>query len=64
VNKPSVYAVMKASIEIQVQPSSAGETFDEMFKAAKREAEDKLRRLLSDGVRVVGQVEFSHAIVK
>jgi hypothetical protein len=64
VTKPTVYAVMKATIEIPVQSSSAGETFDEMFKAAKREAEDTLRDNLPSGLRVVGQVEFSHAIVK
>lgn len=64
-SKPTVYAVMKATIEIPVQPSSSAETFAQMHEAAKREAEAKLNHLLlSEGVRLVGSVEFSHAIVK
>lgn len=59
----TVYAVMKATIEIPVRSSESGETFEQMHAAAKREAEGVLRNALKD-VRVIGAVEFSHAVVK
>ena len=61
--RPTVYAVMKATIEIPVRSSGSGETFEQMHDAAKREAEGVLRNALKD-VRVIGAVEFSHAVVK
>lgn len=63
-SNPTVYAVMKATIEIPVRPSGAAETLEQMHKVAKDEAEGILRNTLRDGMRVVGQVEFSHAVVK
>jgi hypothetical protein len=62
-SKPTVYAVMKVTIEIPVQPSSSGETMDQLFSAAKNEAEGILRCKLTNEFRVVGKVEFSHAII-
>lgn len=62
---PSVYAVMKVTIEIQVRPSSSNENFEQMHTAAKNEAEGILRNSLPPGkFRVLGPAEFSHAIVK
>lgn len=61
---PTVMAVMKVTIEIPVRASSVKETFEQMHNAAKREAEGILRNKLPDGIRVIGPVEFSHAIVK
>jgi len=55
---------MRATIEIPVRPSGSSETLDQMHEAAKREAEGILRNSLPDKYRVVGNVEFSHAIVK
>jgi hypothetical protein len=57
---------MKATIEIEVRSSEAGETFENMFSAAKNEAEGILRNRLknTDGIRVTGVIEFSHAVVK
>ena len=63
-SKATVYAVMRATIEIPVRASSSEETLAEMHKASMREAEDILRRELPSGIHLVGQVEFSHAIVK
>lgn len=63
-SKPTVYAVMKATIEIPVRASESGETLEQMHEAAKREAEGILRNRMPDDVRVIGRVEFSHAIVK
>lgn len=62
-SKPTVYAVMKATVEIPVRSSMSGETFEQMYEAAKHEAEGILRNSLKD-VRVVGAIEFSHAVVK
>jgi len=61
---PTVYAVMKATIEIPVRPSSPCETLEQMHQAAKREAEGILRNHLGPKMHLVGQIEFSHAIVK
>lgn len=61
----TVCAVMKVTIEVPVRSSNAGETFHQMYEAARREAEDVLRsRLPSDSLRIAGPIEFSHAIVK
>ncbi len=62
--KPSVYAVMKVTIEIPVRASSPAETFEQMHQAAQREAEGALRNRLPNDMHVVGKVEFSHAIIK
>lgn len=63
-DKPTVYAVMKATIEIPVRGSSPAESFEQMYRAAKSEAEDLLRHKLSGtGVRVC-ELQFSHAVVK
>lgn len=61
---PTVYAVMKAAIEIPVQPSNSAETLKQLYEAAKNEAEGILRNKLTNEFRIVGKVEFSHAIVK
>lgn len=64
-DKPTVYAVMKATIEIPVRGSSPAESFEQMYRAAKSEAEDLLRtKLQGTGCRVIGNVEFAHAVVK
>lgn len=61
--RPTVCAVMKATIEIPLRSSSPGETFEQMHEMAMREAEGNLRLMLKDGCRIVGKVEFSHAVV-
>lgn len=61
---PTVYAVMKATIEIPVRSSGSGETLEQMHKAAKSEAEGILRNTLAGKARVVGDVEFSYAVIK
>lgn len=63
-NKVIVYAVMRATVEIPVRSSESGETIAQMYEASKREAEGILRHSLPDDFRLVGQVEFSHAILK
>lgn len=63
-NTPTVYAVMKVTIEIPVRPSNSGETLTQMHDASVREAEGILRNKLGPEFRVTGQVEFSHAIIK
>ena len=64
-NTPTVFAVMKATIEIPIRPSGAGETLEELFRVSKSEAEGILRNRLGDDFRVLpGSLEFSHAIVK
>lgn len=64
-SQPTVCAVMKVTIEVPVRSSHVGETFAQMYEAARREAEGVLRsRLPPDSFRVVGPIEFSHAIVK
>lgn len=63
--QPTVYAVMKATIEIPIRSSSSNETFAQMHKVAKEEAEGFLRNEIATlGCRIIGPVEFSHAIVK
>jgi hypothetical protein len=62
--RPTVFAVMKATIEIPVRSSESGETFEQMHTAAKMEAEGILRNLLTTNVRVIGDVKFLHAVVK
>lgn len=63
--KQTVYAVMQVTVEIPVQPSSADETFAQMFDAAKREADDILRTHLSlSHFKVVGEPTFIRAVVK
>jgi len=64
VSRPTVFAVMKATIEIPVRCSEAGETLEQMHQAAQREAEGILRNSLPKDFRVVSGVEFSHAVVK
>ncbi len=63
-SKATVYAVMRATIEIPVRASSSEESLQQMHDASKREAEGILRNKLPDDVRVIGPIEFSHAIVK
>lgn len=68
-SKPTVYAVMKVTIEIPVRPSESGETFEQLHKAAKDEAEGILRNRTDcpkcgRWFRVSGPVEFSHATIK
>jgi hypothetical protein len=63
-NKPTVYAVMKVTLEIPVRSSNSGGTMEQMHEAAKRETEGILRNALPDKFHVVGQVGFSHALIK
>lgn len=63
-NKPTVYAVMKVTIEIPVRASGAEETLAELHRVSLREAEGILRNRLTDDFRVVGPIEFSHAVVR
>lgn len=63
-NKPTVFAVMKVTIEIPVRSSNPGETLEQLYEASHREAEGILRNKLTDDFRVVGEVEFSYAVVK
>lgn len=62
--QPTVFAVMRVTLEIPVRSSSSAETFAQMHEAAKREAEGILRNKLTKDFSVIGPVEFSHAIVK
>lgn len=62
--KATVHAVMRVTIEIPVRQSASAETLQEMHDASKREAEGALRNRLPPDFRVVGPVEFSHALVK
>jgi hypothetical protein len=61
---PTVYAVMKVTIEIPVRPSQVGETIEELYRVSKLEAEGILRNKLPDNFRIAGDVVFSHAVVK
>lgn len=66
---PTVYAVMKVTIEIPVRSSESGETLAQLHEAARREAEGILRNRADDPknggwFRVVGNVEFSHAVIR
>lgn len=63
-SQPTVYAVMKATVEIPVRSSSSNETFAQMHDAAKREARLILHNTLSGKARIIGDVEFSYATVK
>lgn len=64
-NQPTVFAVMKATIEIPVRSSGPGETLLDLHTSAKREAEDILRNSLpAEKFRVIGPVEFSHAVIR
>jgi hypothetical protein len=63
-SKPTVYAVMKVTIEIPVRCSGSGETVEDLYRVSKNEAEGILRNRLPNDFRVIGQVEFSHAVVK
>lgn len=63
-SKPTVYAVMKATIEIPVRASGSGETLEQMHEAAKREAEGILRNSLPKGFTVKCGVEFSYAVIR
>lgn len=63
-SRPTVCAVMKATILIPVRSSSPGETMEQLYTASKSEAEGILRNHLGDKFQVVGPVEFSHAVIK
>ena len=62
---PVVHAVMRATIEVPVRASASGETLETMHKIAKTEAYHSLRdKLEGTGCRIIGEIEFSHAIIK
>lgn len=63
-SKLTVHAVMKVVIEIPVQASNSGKTIEQLYNAAKNEAEGILRNNLPNQFRIVGKVEFSHAFIK
>lgn len=63
-NKPTVYAVVTATIEVRVQPSSCEEKLIDLYRVAEREAAEMLQVGLPQGMRVVGEPKFSHAVVK
>jgi len=60
----TVFAVMRVTLEIPVRPSGPDETLEQMHRAAKREAAGILTHALGNKAKVVGEIEFSHAIVK
>lgn len=60
----TVYAVVKATIEIPVRNSRSNETLEELYRVAVKEAADIVRLEMSDKIRIVGDLEFSHAVVK
>jgi len=60
----SVYAVMKATIEIPVRSSDPKETLEELQRVALSEAEEILRGKLPNDFKIVGKPEFSHAVVR
>jgi len=60
----TVFAVVTAKIEIHVRPSNGGEKLEDLMEVAKREAEGILRGYLPGEVKVIGPVEFSHAVVR
>ena len=62
--KTTVCAVMRVTIEIPVRSSSSQETLQQMHDASQREAEGILRNKLPPDFRVVGRIEFSHAVVR
>ena len=62
--KPTVCAVMKVTVEIPMRASDSNETFIQMYEASQREAEGILRNKLGPEFRVIGPVEFSHAVIK
>lgn len=63
-SRPTVFAVMRAAIEIPVQTSGAGETLEQLYEAAKNDAEGIIRCKLPNQFRLIGKVEFSHAVIK
>lgn len=64
-DKATVFAVMKVTIEIPVRSSEAGENLQQMHDASKREAEGILRNNLpGDKFKIVGPIEFSHAVIR
>lgn len=60
----TVYAVMKVMVEIPVRASSPKETLEELERVSRKEAEWVLRQHLGAPLKVVGPMEFSHAIVR
>lgn len=60
----TVCAVMKVMVEVHVRPSNGAETMDQLLKVSESEAEEILRRKLPNEIRVVGPIEFSHAMVR
>lgn len=60
----TVYAVVKATIEIPVRGSSPEETLQELQRVSVKEAEGILRNRLPNDFRIVGNPEFSHATVR
>lgn len=62
--KATVSAVMKVTIEVPVRSSESGETMEQMYEASKREAEGVLRNKLTIDFRIIGPIEFSHAVVR
>lgn len=59
----TVYAVLRAVVEVPVRSSEATETLQQMMEVAKREAEGVLRNSLPTACRVE-TVTFSHAVVR
>ncbi len=60
----TVYAVIKATIEIPVRASNPKETLEELQRVALREGEEILRLQLPKDFRLVGKPKFSHATVR
>lgn len=61
--QPSVHAVCTCQIKIFVRASNSGETLQQMYDAAQREAEGILRNNLPNNIQVQGAVTFLHAVV-
>lgn len=60
----TVYAVIKETIEIPVRSSSPQETLEELQRVSLKEGEAILRGHLPEKFRLVGNPEFSHAVVR
>ena len=62
--KPTVYAVMKVTIEVPVRCSNAEETCVQLYEVSKREAEAIIQAHLPKHFRTVGPIEFAYAVIR
>jgi hypothetical protein len=62
--KVSATCVVTFTVEVPVGPWGGDARFDDLREQAKREAEDKLRALLSGRARIVSVDKYGAVIVK